>query len=58
MGKKGGASLPCGLIRPQRRSGKVYPTDLTDSAWQVIDQILADKRKRKYYLRAILNALL
>lgn len=36
----------------------MYPTDLTDSAWQVIEQILADKRKRKYSLRAILNALL
>lgn len=36
----------------------MYPTDLTDSAWQVIDQILADKRKRKYSLRAIFNALL
>lgn len=36
----------------------MYPTDLTDSAWQVIEEILADKRKRKYSLRAILNALL
>ncbi len=36
----------------------MYPTDLTDSAWQVIDQTLADKRKRKYSLRAIFNALL
>ncbi|GAB3514339.1 IS5-like element ISMac15 family transposase [Spirosoma knui] len=36
----------------------MYPTDLTDSAWQVIQQILADKRKRKYSLRAIFNALL
>lgn len=36
----------------------MYPTDLTDSAWQVIQEILADKRKRKYSLRAIFNALL
>ena len=36
----------------------MYPTDLTDSAWQVIGQTLADKRKRKYSLRAIFNALL
>ncbi|MGF7218511.1 transposase [Spirosoma lacussanchae] len=41
----------------------MYPTDLTDSACgsppgQVIEEILADKRKRKYSLRAVLNALL
>ena len=36
----------------------MYPTDLTDSAWQVIEEILADKRKRKYSLRTIFNALL
>ena len=36
----------------------MYPTDLTDSAWQVIEEILADKRKRKYSLRSVLNALL
>ena len=36
----------------------MYPTDLTDSAWQVIQEILADKRKRKYSLRSIFNALL
>ena len=36
----------------------MYPTDLTDSAWQVIAEILADKRKRKYSLRTIFNALL
>jgi len=36
----------------------MYPTDLTDSAWQVIQEILADKRKRKYSLRTIFNALL
>ncbi len=37
---------------------KLYPSDLTDSAWKVIEQILADKRKRKYSLRSIFNALL
>jgi len=41
----------------------MYPTDLTDSAWEVIHEIVADKRKRKYpapayRLRTILNALL
>lgn len=36
----------------------MYPTDLTDSAWQVIQEILVDKRKRKYSLRIIFNALL
>ena len=36
----------------------MYPADLTDSGWQVIEEILADKRKRKYSLRAIFNALL
>jgi transposase len=35
----------------------MYPTDLTDSAWKVIQEILNDKRKRKYSLRAIFNAL-
>ena len=37
---------------------KLYPSDLTDSAWKVIEQILADKRKRKYSLRSIFDALL
>ncbi len=36
----------------------MYPTDLADSSWQVIEEILADKRKRKYSLRSIFNALL
>lgn len=36
----------------------MYPTDLTDSAWQIMEEILADNRKRKYSLRLILNALL
>lgn len=36
----------------------MYPTDLTDSAWQVIEEILAHKRKRKYPLRSVLNAIL
>lgn len=36
----------------------MYPTNLTDSAWQVIQQIIADKRKRKYSLRSIFDAIL
>lgn len=36
----------------------MYPTDLTDSAWQVLDKTLANTRKRKYPLRTIFNALL
>ena len=36
----------------------MYPTNLTDSQWQVIQGILNDKRKRKYSLRSLLNAIL
>jgi putative transposase len=36
----------------------MYPTNLTDSQYKVMDNILNDKRKRKYPLRNILNALL
>ena len=36
----------------------MYPTDLTNSQWKVIKNILDDGRKRKYSLRSILNALL
>ena len=36
----------------------MYPTDLSDSAWKVIQEILADKRKRRYSLRSIINAVL
>jgi putative transposase len=37
---------------------KMFPTDLTNPQWQVIAAFIADKRKRKYSLRKILNALL
>lgn len=36
----------------------MYETDLTDSQWQVMQQILSDTRRRKYSLRLIINALL
>ena len=35
----------------------MYPTDLTDSQWQVIEELLADQRKRKHQLRKVFNAL-
>ncbi len=35
----------------------MYSTDLTDSQWEVIQDILNDQRKRKYSLRQILNAI-
>ena len=35
----------------------MYPTDLTDSQWQVIEELLADQRKRKHPLRKVFNAL-
>ena len=35
----------------------MYPTDLTDSQWEVMKLLLNDTRKRKYPLRDILNAL-
>ena len=35
----------------------MYPTDLTDSQWQVIKDLLIDQRKRKYELRHVFNAL-
>jgi putative transposase len=35
----------------------MYPTDLTDSRWQVIEKLLADQRKRKYSLRSIWNGI-
>jgi putative transposase len=34
-----------------------YPTDLTDSQWQVIKEFLNTERKRKHDLRQIVNAL-
>ena len=35
----------------------MYPTDLTDTQWQVIKDLLIDQRKRKYELRHVFNAL-
>ena len=35
----------------------MYPTDLTDSQWQVIEGILNDQRKRKHSLRSVFNAI-
>ncbi|GAB3514309.1 IS5-like element ISMac15 family transposase [Spirosoma knui] len=35
----------------------MYSTNLTDSQWQVIKNLLADQRKRKHELRAVFNAL-
>jgi putative transposase len=38
---------------------KTYPTDLTESQWQVIENIIdPNQRKRKYPLHEIMNALL
>jgi putative transposase len=37
---------------------KQYPSDLTDSQWQVIKSIVDNRRKRKYTLRSIINAIL
>jgi putative transposase len=38
---------------------KTYPTDLTESQWQVIEKIVdPNQRKRKYLLDEIMNALL
>jgi len=36
---------------------KTYPTNLSDSQWNAILVILNDKRKRKYSLRKIFNAI-
>jgi transposase len=36
----------------------MYETDLTDSQWQVMHNVLPTARRRKYSLRLILNALL
>jgi transposase len=36
----------------------MYETDLTDSQWQVMQELLPIKRRRKYPLRLIVNALL
>ena len=34
-----------------------YPTDLSDSQWQVIKSYIVDTRKRKYSLRDVFNAI-
>jgi putative transposase len=36
----------------------MYPTNLTDSQYEVIKGIVNDQRKRKYELRSIINAIL
>jgi transposase len=36
----------------------MYSTDLTDSQWEVIQLYLPVQRKRKYSLRAVVNATL
>ena len=35
---------------------KTYPTNLTDSQWNIVDDLLNDKRPRKYEIRDILMA--
>ena len=35
----------------------LYPTDLTDSQWQILEKELNDHRKRKHSLRSIWDAL-
>lgn len=46
-------------MNPKTNSYENYPTDLTESQWQVIENIVDPKRrKRKYPLQEILNALL
>ena len=39
------------------KSMKKYPTNLTDSQWNLLESVLSDKRKRKHSLRDILDAL-
>ena len=53
LDKKKPARLPYFFIRP-----KLYETDLTDSQWPVIQEILPDTRRRKHSLRLIVNAWL
>lgn len=35
----------------------IYPTDLTDSQWEVVQKIIPDTRRRKHSIRIIFNAL-
>ncbi len=37
---------------------KTYPSDMTDSQWQVIKKIIDNDRKRKHEMREIVNAIL
>jgi putative transposase len=37
---------------------RIYPSDLTDSQWQVIKNIVDNDRKRKHKMREIVNAIL
>ena len=37
---------------------KTHYTELTDTQWQVIEQILNEHRKRKHNLREIINGIL
>jgi putative transposase len=38
---------------------KNYPSDVTESQWQIIEKIIdPDKRKRKYFMRDVLNSIL
>jgi len=37
---------------------KIYPSDLSNNQWNTIVKIILDKRKRKYDLRLIFNAIL
>lgn len=36
---------------------KYYPTDITDSQWMLISDILSNNRKREHSLREIFNAV-
>ena len=35
-----------------------YDSNLTDSQWEIIEQLINEQRKRKYSLRDIVNAIL
>jgi putative transposase len=37
---------------------KAYASNLTDSQWEIIKQLLEDQRKRKYSLRVMVDAIL
>jgi putative transposase len=46
------------LVLLENTSPNMYPTDLTDSQWEVIQHFLPVQRKRKYSLRLVVNATL